>query len=256
MDVAAAAFQETVIQIAPASRKQQSPSHFHPFTNEHCSEHEKQVGHGWGENTGEAEFADEKAGEAIAKEEEKEGWGTNVEPPATEEATGFTPDAGEGVEASADAEAPAEPDAPKQLTLDAYLAEQANKKMSLAAGLELRKPNEGSTKKFKEGKEFKRSEQEENFISGSGPKAKRERQQKEKHKVDLEGQFYAPPEVDGGRGGRGRGRSRGGPSFPARGRGEGRSRGRSDRGEFRGGRGRGPVSPNVDDQTAFPSLGT
>ena len=204
----------------------------------------------------------------MAKEEDKEGHfgGANVEPPATtEETTGFTPDAGEGVEPSADPDAPAEPEAPKQLTLDAYLAEQANKKMSLAASnLELRKPNEGSTKKFKEGKEFKRSEQEESFIPGSGPKTKRERQQKEKHKVDLEGQFYAPPEVDGGRGGRGRGRSRaggsgggggGGTSFPSRGRGEGRGRGRSDRGEFRGGRGRGPASPNVDDQTAFPSLG-
>ena len=196
----------------------------------------------------------------MAKEEEKEGgsWGggANVEPPATEEAaTGFTPDAGEGAEPSADPDAPAEPEAPKQVTLDAYLAEQANKKMSLASSLEPRKPNEGSTKKFKEGKEFKRSEQEESFIPGAGPKTKRERQQKEKHKVDLEGQFYAPPEVDGGRGGRGRGRSRGGASFPARGRGEGRGRGRSDRGEFRGGRGRGPASPNVDDQTAFPSLG-
>jgi len=225
--------------------------------DEYRSEHEKQAGHGWGENTGEAEFADEKAGEAMAKEEEKEGWGGggNVEPPATEEPSGFTPDAGEGVETPADPEAPTEPEAPKQVTLDAYLAEQANKKMNLATNLELRKPNEGSTKKFKEGKEFKRSEQEQNFIPGAGPKAKRERQQKEKHKVDLEGQFYAPPEVDGGRGGRGRGRSRGGSGFPTRSRGEGRGRARSDRGEFRGGRGRGPAGPNVDDQTAFPSLG-
>jgi len=188
----------------------------------------------------------------MAKEEEKEGWGTSAEPPVNDEGA---PDAAEGVEAPGDAEASAEPEAPKQLTLDAYLAEQASKKMNLASNLEPRKPNEGSTKKFKEGKAFKRSEEEETFFAGAGPKAKRERQQKEKQKVDLEGQFYAPPEVDGGRGGRGRGRGRGGPGYTPRGRGDSRGRGRGDRGEYRGGRGRGPTSPNVDDQTAFPSLG-
>ena len=35
------------------------------------SEHEKQAAHGWGAETGEAELADEQAGEAIAKKEEK-----------------------------------------------------------------------------------------------------------------------------------------------------------------------------------------
>ena len=35
------------------------------------SEHEKQAAHGWGGNDGNAELADEQAGEAIAKQDEK-----------------------------------------------------------------------------------------------------------------------------------------------------------------------------------------
>lgn len=170
--------------------------------------------------------------------------------------------------------APAEPEGPKQLSYEAYLAEQAKKKLDLGGTPEARKPNEGSSKKFKEGKQLKRSEEEDAFIAGTGPKTKRERQQKDKNTLDLEGQIYKAPDTEGGRGGRGRGRgrgSRGGDSFPPRGRGdsprgrgdsprsrgEGRGRGRGgERGDYRGGRGsRGQSGPNVDDQTAFPSLG-
>jgi len=232
------------------------------------NDHEKSAEQFWGAKTGEAELADEKAGDAIAKEEEKEGGG---EAPAADEGA-----AADDSEAKPDGEGDgAEPEGPKQVSYETYLAEQARKKLDLGGGLAARKPNEGSTQAF-EGKEFKRTEAEETFFAGAGPKARRERAPKDKLKVDLEGQFYRPPETDAGRGGRGgrggrpraRDDARGG-SFAPRGRGDGaprggrgegaprggRGRGGDGRGDHRGSRGRGPSGPNVDDQTAFPSLG-
>lgn len=212
-------------------------------------------------------MADEKAGEAIAKEDEKD-TGAAWAPDTTgegAEGTAWAPDTtGGDADGEGEAAASGEPEAPKQVSYEAYLAEQAKKKLDLGSNLEARKPNEGSSKKFKEGKELKRGEDEEAFFTGSGPKTKRERQQKDKNMLDLEGQIYKAPDTDGGRGGRGRGRgrgSRGGDGFPPRGRGEsgrggGRSRG-GERGDYRGGRGgRGQSGPNVDDQKAFPSLGS
>lgn len=210
-------------------------------------EHEKQAAHGWGAETGEAELADEQAGEAIAKKEEKE-----------------------AVKEDAEAEAEAEvEDNSKSYT--AYLAELAEKKLKLGEQ-NLRKANEGSSKQFPEGTQVERKE--EDFFAASAGKAKRERQRKEKVHVELDGdRMLAPPPREGGsrgrgdRGGRGRGEGRG--SFRG---GEGRGRGgdRGARGEGRGGRGRGEArgaaagaprggrgaaNVNVNDSSAFPSLG-
>jgi len=77
----------------------------------------------------------------------------------------------------------------------------------------VRKPNEGASKKFPEGKAFARNEGEsEDYVAGGAGKKQRERIQKDKNKLDLSGidphKFLASPqEADrGGRGGRGRGR--------------------------------------------------
>lgn len=221
----------------------------HSRTN--IGEHEKQAAHGWGAETGEAELADEQAGEAIAQKEEKEAVKEDAEAEAAE----------------------AEPeDNSKSYT--AYLAELAEKKLKLGEQ-NLRKPNEGSSKNFPEGTQVTR--QEEDFFAGSGGKAKRERQRKEKVHVELDGdRMLAPPPREGGsrggrgdrgdRGGRGRGEGRG--SFRgAEGRGRGGDRGRGEgrggrgRGEGRGdarprgGRGNAQSGPNVADSSAFPSLG-
>ncbi|KAH6633655.1 hypothetical protein C7974DRAFT_176418 [Boeremia exigua] len=218
-------------------------------------EHEKQAAHGWGAETGEAELADEQAGEAIAKKEEKEAVKEDAEAEAAE----------------------AEPE-DNSKSYVAYLAELAEKKLKLGEQ-NLRKANEGSSKNFPEGTQVKR--EEEDFFAGSGGKAKRERQRKEKVHVELDSErMLAPPPREGGasrggrgdRGGRGRGEGRGEGRGSFRG-GEGRGRGgdRGARGEGRGGRGRGEGrgaaaapgprggrggnAPNVGDSSAFPSLG-
>ncbi|KAF1832221.1 hypothetical protein BDW02DRAFT_571290 [Decorospora gaudefroyi] len=211
------------------------------------SEHEKQAAHGWGGNDGDAELADEQAGEAIAQAEEKD-----------------------TVKEDAEAENNPEPEPEdRSKSYAAYLAEQAEKKLSLAAQ-NVRKANEGTSTKFPEGTALSREEQED-FMAGSGGKAKRERARKEKVHVELDGdRMLAPPPREGGGRGRGRGRGefRGG---EGRGRGEGRGeyRGRGRGGEGRGrgegrgeGRGRGgprgggaQSGPNITDSSAFPSLG-
>jgi plasminogen activator inhibitor 1 RNA-binding protein len=215
-----------------------------------CSEHDKQAAHGWGGQTGGDEWADEKAGEAIAKDEEKteavvnsgEAWDADAQPadPFAKEAT----------------DAEEEPE-DKTKSYTAWLAEQAEKKLSLGS-IDVRKPNEGSTKKFPEGKPLSK-EEEEAYMAGSGGKAKRERQRKEKTIVELDNErLHKEPADSGFRGGRG---GRGG-----RGRGEGRGRGGRGRGEgrgdggFRGGRGgrggQGANAVNLADTSAFPSLGS
>lgn len=198
------------------------------------SDHEKQVAHGWGGNNGGDELADEKAGEAIAKEDEK--------------ADGIVADV-EGTGEEAGEEEPED----KSKSFAAYLAEQAEKKLSLAAQ-NLRKPNEGTSAKFPEGKPLTRDEEEDVFIAGSGGKAKRERQRKEKEVVELDdSRLHSAPRDTfggrGGRGGRGRGEFRGG-----EGRGRGGQRGRGEA-RGRGGRGGPSSGPNLTDPKAFPSLG-
>jgi len=137
------------------------------------AEHDKQAAHGWGGNDGDAELADEQAGEAIAQAEEKD-----------------------AVKEDAEAEAEAEPE-DKSKSYTAYLAELAEKKLSLGPQ-NVRKPNEGSSKKFPEGTALTREEQED-FMAGSQGKAKRERARKEKVHVELDGdKMLAPPPREGG----------------------------------------------------------
>lgn len=185
-------------------------------------------------------------------------------------------------EAYGDAEA--EPEGPKSKSYEEYLAEQAEKKLTLGGSLATRKPNEGTSKKFPEGKAFARDENDENYMAGSGGKAARYREKKEKQALDMsdvDPRSYLAEDRSATRGGRGRGRGdrgdrsdRGGDRGDrgdrsergdrgergGRGRGEFRgSRGgdRGGRGEFRGSRGArgGAAPPRADDSKAFPSLG-
>lgn len=205
-------------------------------------------------------MADEQAGDAIANAEAKDeaGWApdTSAGDPAFSNGPGG---AGEAV----GEDAVPEPEE-KTKSYDEYLAEQAEKRLALGGdALKPRKANEGSKQKFPTGTEVKR--EAEDFFAGAEEKAKRERQQKEKNRLNLDGQYYAPAESGDRRGG---GRGRGG-----RGRGEGRGEFRGDRGgrgggrgrgEFRGGRGGsgprggagGGGAVNTSDQSAFPALGS
>ncbi|RDW83146.1 hypothetical protein BP5796_04637 [Coleophoma crateriformis] len=197
---------------------------------------EKQVGHGWGATEGGAELADEQAGEAIAKSEQKEA---------------LTGD-GQGAEA----EAEQEPE-DNSISYADYLAQQAEKKLALGAPIpEARKPNEGSKqdKKWANAKAITK-EEEEDFVAGSGGKAKRERERKQKQVLDIDQRFVEPPQQSRGgfRGGRGGDRGDG----P-----RGRGRGGRGRGDFNSTRGRGAprggapgASIKIDDASAFPSLG-
>lgn len=79
----------------------------------------------------------------------------------------------------------------KTKSYDEYLAEQAEKRLALSGNaLNTRKANEGSKQKFPTGTEFKRENEE--FFAGAEEKARRERQQKDKNRLNLEGQYYAP----------------------------------------------------------------
>lgn len=245
------------------------------------SDHVKQADQSWGAPTGDAEWGDEKAGEAIAKAEENAG-GWNAD-----EANAFDPTAAsnkpidaEAADTTADVAAPAgipepepEPEDNSRSYAD-YLAEQAEKKLKLGSGpLEARKPNEGSKqdKKWAQAKPLSKDEEDAEYIAGKGEKAKRERQRKEKTTLDVDFRYAEPARGGserGGRGGRGRGggdRGRGGRG----GRGEYRGRGGGGEGYggggYRGGRGGGggsgggggrdAASVNVEDENAFPTLG-
>ena len=237
------------------------------------SDHVKQADQSWGAPTGGSEWDDERAGEAIAKAEEKEGFGTVVDAPV--DAEGKHPDTETGptdgaTTAAQDAPEPEPEDNSKSYA--EYLAEQAEKKLKLGGGVpEARKPNEGSKqeKKWAEAKPLNKDDEEDSYIAGKGEKAKRERQRKEKTKLDVDMRFVEPNTGgrgggERGRGGRGRGEGRG--DFRGgdrgrggRGRGDGyRGRGDGDfRGGYRGGRGGRDTSSavNVSDTNAFPSLG-
>ncbi|KAI0128901.1 hypothetical protein BJ170DRAFT_351319 [Xylariales sp. AK1849] len=209
---------------------------------------EKQAAQSWGAQEGEAEQKDEQVGEEIAQTELKEAVAEDAQNP----------------EDIAEAE-------DKSISYADYLAQQAEKKLQLSEGLEIRKPNEGSKvdKKWANAKALTKDEGDV-FIAGSSGKTKRERERKEKQIVDID-QRYVEPER-GNRGGRGG--PRGGRGEGRGGRGEGRGRGRGggefrggDRGSFRGdrgdrggrggggGNGRENTSLNPNDESAFPSLG-
>ena len=234
------------------------------------SEHEKQAAKGWGETTGEGEWNDEKAGEAIANAEAKDDAGFTPDTSGADPA--FSNGPGANGEVVGEDAAPAEPEE-KTMSYDEYLAQQAEKRLALSGNtLETRKANEGSKQKFPEGTAIQRSAEQENFISPASAKAKKEKENKAKDLFVLEGQYYAAPDSGdrGGRGGRGRGsggRGRGGGEFRGdrerggrggRGRGESRGGFRGDRGGERGGdrapRG-GSGAFNANDQSAFPALG-
>ncbi|KAF2160458.1 hypothetical protein M409DRAFT_70424 [Zasmidium cellare ATCC 36951] len=221
-------------------------------------EHEKQAAHGWGAEDGNAEWADEKAGDAIAKAE------ANDDAGFTPDTAGQDPAFSNGPEAPTAAEEVAEPEE-KTKSYDQYLAEQAEKRAALGGDVSVRKPNEGSSTKFPEGKALSRNPDAENFFIGSGGKSKKAKDaQDKKERVALDGQYYAAADSGdrGGRGGRGGGRG-------GRGRGEfrgergGRGRGgrgdRGDRGDFRGAprgdRGGARGGFNATDASAFPALG-
>ena len=234
------------------------------------SDHVKQADQSWGAPTGESEFADEKAGEAIAKAEEKDegaagGWDSG------------TADIGGTTAAGADGTAPAEPaaatDAPSAPVEEPepednsrsyadYLAEQAEKKLKLGGGVpKARKANEGSKhkKEWDNAKPMSKDEELE-YFSGKGGKERREKARKEKNILDVDFRFAEPSTGGRGgseRGGRGRGRGDRG-DFRGRGRGRGEYRGRGEggfRGGRGGGRGDGAAAPLVSDDKAFPSLG-
>jgi len=249
------------------------------------ADHPKQAEHAWGEQTGEGEWADEKAGEAIAKEEEKTaGWDAGAQTTAFND-SGEPVTIPEGGEAVPEAE-PEPEDTTKSYT--EYLAEQAAKKLEGLGLKEARAPNEGSkdNKKWKSAKELTKEDGSDYFKGEEKARRERERATK-KEFLDIDYSFKEQsrdsPRGRGGRGefrgGRGRGDRAERGDFrgdrgdrPDRGergefRGEfrgGRGRGRGDRGgdrgEYRGrGRGRGgssdapPVA--VNDESAFPSLG-
>lgn len=242
------------------------------------AEHPKQAAHGWGESTGEGEWADEKAGDAIAKQEEKEGgWDAGGEAEAFNE--NAEPVAiPEGGDAIADPEAEPEDN---HKSYAEYLAEKAAQKLEGLGLKEARAPNEGAKedKKWKSAKELTKDERADYFKGEEKARRERERASK-KEFLNIDYTFKEQPRESGGRGrGRGRGGERGDRGgfrgdradrgdrgeFRGRGdrgefRGRGRGRGdRGDRGEFRGrGRGRGGSdgpAVAVNDETAFPSLG-
>lgn len=197
-----------------------------------CSDTNKQVDQGWGAQAGDAAWTDEKAAEAIAKNDENE-----PQTPAAE---------GEVAE-------PQEP-ADKSKSFAEYLAEQEAKKNAELGIKEARAPNEGvkEDKKWKTAKELKRDEDEDAYIKGREGASKRERQRKEKNFVDVDMRFVEQPRgrgsgPRGGRGGRGGERGRGGRGDGPRGGG----RGDASRGGGRGGN----SGPTVDEKN-FPSLGS
>ncbi|KAM3415568.1 hypothetical protein BST61_g9089 [Cercospora zeina] len=215
---------------------------------------EKQAAHGWGGKDGQAEWADESAGEAIAKAE------VNNEPGFTPDTSAGDPAFTNGPDGEVGEEAAGEPEE-KVKSYDDYLKELAEKKLALSSGPPaIRKPNEGSKTKFPEGQAVAR--EEEDFFVGGGGKTKRVKEAKEKERITVDGQYYAAPDAGdrggrGGRGGRGRGESRGSFRGEGRSRGGGGGRGRGDRGDFRGAPRGGPrgATFNANDSSAFPALG-
>lgn len=184
-----------------------------------------------------------------------------------------TPVDAEGVPAD---QVPAEEDNTK--SYEQYLAEQLEKKAALGgASLAPRKANEGSSKKFPEGKAVTRSE-EESYVAASAGKAKRDRERKTKEVVDIDLSWKEEQQAErsargGARGGSGRGAPRGGARGAPRGGARGGPRGgdRGDRGGDRAERSerperterteraprgapRGGASPNVTSAQDFPSL--
>lgn len=208
---------------------------------------EKQAAQSWGAPEGNAELKDEQAGEAIAESEKKDAADENAQP-----------------------EEPEEPE-DKHVSYTEYLAQQAEKKAALDAGLEIRQANEGSSKKWGTAQEVSRDDQE--YMPATGGKKQREREKKTKQVIEID-QRYVEPErsqrggprggARGGPRGGGRGGERGGAPRGDRGGARGGARGDrggdrgGERGAHRGGRrdnNAGGPGLNTKDESAFPSLG-
>ncbi|EEP82639.1 predicted protein [Uncinocarpus reesii 1704] len=195
----------------------------------------KQLDQGWGAPTGESNMVDEKVGETIAQNDEKDA-------------------AAETQEGERQEEKEPEPE-DKTKSYAEYLSELEQSKREDLGVKEARKPNEGSKadKKWATAKEFKRDEEDDAYIKGREEKARREKQRKEKNILDVDMRYVEAPRRGGDFRGRGRGGDRGGGRGGDRGDRGGRG-GRGGRGEFRGRGGNGPQGPTVDEQN-FPSLG-
>ena len=224
-------------------------------TNHSSSDHQKQADHGWGESTGQGEWADEKAGEAIATEEQKEGgWDANAQNPAWNENAEQTTIPEDGAIPDSAAAGAEEEQEDNNKSYADYLAEQAAKKLEGLGLKEARKPNEGSkdNKKWTAAKALTKSEDSDYFKGEEKAKRERERATK-KEFLDIDYSFKEQSR-EGGRGGRGGGRGRGdrGEFRGGRGRGD-----RPDRGEFRGGRGGGERGERGDrpERTERPERG-
>lgn len=207
-------------------------------TNRHLfSDSRKQLSQGWGGQTGEKEFDDEKAGQNIANNDEND---TAPQTPAEED------------------------EADKAKSFADYLAEKAAQ--GDLSAKPVRSANEGSKvdDKWANAKELKHDEEETEYIKGkdSSKGAKGIKQRKEKNYLDVDMRFVEAPRGGGNGprgGGRGaargpRGAGRGGRGAPA-GAGRGAPAGASRGAPAVGGRGeRGTVPVTVDEKN-FPSLG-
>jgi plasminogen activator inhibitor 1 RNA-binding protein len=148
------------------------------------SEQQKQAAQGWGGESGNAEWADEKAGDAIANAEAKNDPNAAADTDARDPAFTTGPDGEVGADAAEEED--------KTKSYDQYLAEQKEKRAALGAGIEIRKPNEGSKQKFPEGKAFSRNPEEEEFMSGAGGKTRKAKDAgPKKEQIVVDGQYYA-----------------------------------------------------------------
>ncbi|RMZ81016.1 hypothetical protein DV738_g2420, partial [Chaetothyriales sp. CBS 135597] len=147
------------------------------------SEHPKQEGHGWGEQTGNGEWTDEKAGAAIAAADNKE---AKEENEAVND--GAEPVANADGHAGQDEAFVEEED--KSKSYAEYVAEQAQKKLEGLGLKEARAPNEGAdaSKKWSAAKELTKDGEEHYFKGGDKARRERERTQK-KEFLDIDYSF-------------------------------------------------------------------
>ncbi|KAF7590515.1 hypothetical protein BBP40_002703 [Aspergillus hancockii] len=181
----------------------------------------KKVTQGWGGQSGEKEWDDERAAEKIAQNDENE-----PQTPAGEEAQ-------EPVD--------------KSKSYSDYLAEKAAQ--GDLSAKPVRAANEGTKadSKWAQAKEFKRDSEEDEYIKGKEDKAKREKARKEKNYLDVDMRFVEAPRGTSGPRGRGGRVSRGGD------RGGRGARGGRGNGGPRAERSSG--APVTVDEKNFPSLG-
>lgn len=186
----------------------------------------KSVRQGWGGEDAESEQKLEEAAKADAEKEEA------------------------ADEQGADKKRVPEEEEDNTLTLDQYLASQAEKRLAMAAAAPRAVEADESY-----GQKLDKNEGESYFAGQAKKSSSAPRQRKEKQLVEIDASFAPPARAGGDRPPRGRGGARGG----ARGgRGEGRGAARGARGAARGGsRPAKSSNPavNLADESAFPSLG-